>query len=134
MGCDHELGSAAKEDNCGVCGGDGATCRLVRGHYRSQQDSARGKNPRTGPEPACPSQSGHPGLCLLRPGEDTVVVIPYGSRHVRLVLKGPDHLCKSRSVLVATRLEAEQVLVRFRLPEGDPLPANVSESSTASNG
>lgn len=44
------------------------------------------------------SQSGHPGLCLLRPGEDTVVVIPYRSRHVRLVLKGPDHLCKSREV------------------------------------
>lgn len=37
-------------------------------------------------------------LCLfVRPtqAEDTVVIIPYKSRHVRLVLKGPDHLCKS---------------------------------------
>ena len=33
-------------------------------------------------------------LCLAQ-AEDTVVVIPYKSRHVRLVLKGPDHLCKS---------------------------------------
>ncbi|XP_066537381.1 ADAMTS-like protein 1 [Hoplias malabaricus] len=66
VGCDHELGSSAKEDNCGVCNGDGSTCRLVRGHYKSQH--ASGKT------------------------EDTVIVIPYGSRHVRLVLKGTDHL------------------------------------------
>ncbi|XP_030193721.1 ADAMTS-like protein 1 isoform X1 [Gadus morhua] len=66
VGCDHELGSAAKEDNCGVCNGDGSSCRLVRGHYKSQH--ASGKT------------------------EDTVVVIPYRSRHVRLVLKGPDSL------------------------------------------
>ncbi|KAK3567378.1 hypothetical protein QTP86_019893, partial [Hemibagrus guttatus] len=66
VGCDHELGSTAKEDNCGICNGDGSSCRLVRGHYKSQH--ASGKT------------------------EDTVIVIPYGSRHVRLVLKGPDHL------------------------------------------
>ncbi|KAK9524659.1 hypothetical protein VZT92_017031 [Zoarces viviparus] len=66
VGCDHELGSTAKEDNCGVCNGDGSSCRLVRGHYKSQH--ASGKT------------------------EDTVVAVPYKSRHVRLVLKGPDHL------------------------------------------
>ncbi|XP_029026632.1 ADAMTS-like protein 1 isoform X2 [Betta splendens] len=66
VGCDHELGSTAKEDNCGICNGDGSTCRLVRGHYKSQH--ASGKT------------------------EDTVAIIPYKSRHVRLVLKGPDHL------------------------------------------
>ncbi|KAL0607387.1 LOW QUALITY PROTEIN: LINE-1 retrotransposable element ORF1 protein, partial [Plecturocebus cupreus] len=31
VGCDHQLGSTVKEDNCGVCNGDGSTCRLVRG-------------------------------------------------------------------------------------------------------
>uniref|UniRef100_A0A8C6WEV7 ADAMTS/ADAMTS-like cysteine-rich domain-containing protein n=1 Tax=Neogobius melanostomus TaxID=47308 RepID=A0A8C6WEV7_9GOBI len=31
VGCDRQLGSRTKEDNCGVCGGDGSTCRLVRG-------------------------------------------------------------------------------------------------------
>ncbi|XP_049591165.1 ADAMTS-like protein 1 isoform X3 [Syngnathus scovelli] len=66
VGCDLELGSAAKEDNCGVCNGDGSSCRLMRGHYKSQH--ASGKT------------------------EDTVVVIPFKSRQVRLILKGPDHL------------------------------------------
>ncbi|XP_058024805.1 ADAMTS-like protein 1 isoform X2 [Ahaetulla prasina] len=66
VGCDHQLGSPVKEDNCGVCDGDGSTCRLVRGQYKSQ--------------------------LLANKLDDTVVVIPYGSRHVRLVLKGPDHL------------------------------------------
>ncbi|XP_034629105.1 ADAMTS-like protein 1 isoform X4 [Trachemys scripta elegans] len=66
VGCDHQLGSTVKEDNCGVCNGDGSTCRLVRGQYKSQ-------------------------LSANKP-EDTVVAVPYGSRHVRLVLKGPDHL------------------------------------------
>ncbi|XP_039614103.1 ADAMTS-like protein 1 isoform X4 [Polypterus senegalus] len=66
VGCDHELGSTAKEDNCGVCNGDGSTCRLVRGHFKSQHSAIK--------------------------REDTVIAIPFGSRHVRLVLKGPDHL------------------------------------------
>ncbi|XP_061664181.1 ADAMTS-like protein 1 isoform X2 [Syngnathoides biaculeatus] len=66
VGCDHELGSGAKEDNCGVCGGDGSSCRLVRGQYKSQHSSGK--------------------------TVDTVVVIPFKSRHVRLILKGPDHL------------------------------------------
>uniref|UniRef100_A0A8C2IRS1 ADAMTS-like 3 n=1 Tax=Cyprinus carpio TaxID=7962 RepID=A0A8C2IRS1_CYPCA len=35
VGCDRQLGSNAKEDNCGVCAGDGSTCRLVRGQYLS---------------------------------------------------------------------------------------------------
>uniref|UniRef100_A0A8C6TBW0 ADAMTS/ADAMTS-like cysteine-rich domain-containing protein n=1 Tax=Neogobius melanostomus TaxID=47308 RepID=A0A8C6TBW0_9GOBI len=41
VGCDHELGSTAKEDNCGVCNGDGSSCRLVRGHYKSQHASGK---------------------------------------------------------------------------------------------
>ncbi|XP_019410426.1 PREDICTED: ADAMTS-like protein 1 isoform X7 [Crocodylus porosus] len=66
VGCDHQLGSTVKEDNCGVCNGDGSTCRLVRGQYKSQLSANK--------------------------LDDTVVAVPYGSRHVRLVLKGPDHL------------------------------------------
>uniref|UniRef100_A0A3P8RLE3 ADAMTS/ADAMTS-like cysteine-rich domain-containing protein n=1 Tax=Amphiprion percula TaxID=161767 RepID=A0A3P8RLE3_AMPPE len=31
VGCDRELASGAREDNCGVCSGDGSTCQLVRG-------------------------------------------------------------------------------------------------------
>ncbi|XP_066897543.1 ADAMTS-like protein 1 isoform X5 [Kogia breviceps] len=66
VGCDHQLGSTIKEDNCGICNGDGSTCRLVRGQYKSQLSATK--------------------------LDDTVVAIPYGSRHIRLVLKGPDHL------------------------------------------
>ncbi|CAG5929303.1 unnamed protein product [Menidia menidia] len=79
VGCDHELGSAAKEDNCGVCNGDGSSCRLVRGQYKSQH--ASGKT------------------------EDTVVIIPYKSRHVRLVLKGPDHLYVESKTLEGEKSE-----------------------------
>lgn len=31
VGCDRQLGSNTKPDNCGVCGGDGSSCRLIRG-------------------------------------------------------------------------------------------------------
>nr|XP_015801996.2 ADAMTS-like protein 1 isoform X2 [Nothobranchius furzeri] len=79
VGCDHELGSTAKEDNCGICNGDGSSCRLVRGHYKSQH--ASGKT------------------------EDTVVIIPYKSRHVRLVLKGPDHLYVESKTLQGIKSE-----------------------------
>ncbi|TMS01963.1 ADAMTS-like protein 1 [Larimichthys crocea] len=79
VGCDHELGSTAKEDNCGICNGDGSSCRLVRGHYKSQH--ASGKT------------------------EDTVVIIPYKSRHVRLVLKGPDHLYVESKTLLGVKGE-----------------------------
>ncbi|XP_041841021.1 ADAMTS-like protein 1 isoform X3 [Melanotaenia boesemani] len=79
VGCDHELGSTAKEDNCGICNGDGSSCRLVRGHYKSQH--ASGKT------------------------EDTVVVIPYKSRLVRLVLKGPDHLYVESKTLQGVKSE-----------------------------
>ncbi|NXD45242.1 ATL1 protein, partial [Copsychus sechellarum] len=79
VGCDHQLGSAVKEDNCGVCNGDGSTCRLVRGHYKSQLSASK--------------------------LNDTVVAIPYGSRHVRLVLKGPDHLYLETKTLQGVKSE-----------------------------
>ncbi|XP_043953639.1 ADAMTS-like protein 1 isoform X1 [Gambusia affinis] len=79
VGCDHELGSTAKEDNCGICNGDGSSCRLVRGHFKSQHTSGK--------------------------TEDTVVVIPYQSRHVRLVLKGPDHLYVEGKTLLGEKTE-----------------------------
>uniref|UniRef100_A0A4W3HN12 ADAMTS like 1 n=1 Tax=Callorhinchus milii TaxID=7868 RepID=A0A4W3HN12_CALMI len=44
VGCDHQLGSSAKEDNCGVCSGDGSTCRLVRGQYKSQVSANKCKH------------------------------------------------------------------------------------------
>ncbi|XP_078283680.1 ADAMTS-like protein 3 isoform X1 [Rhinoraja longicauda] len=66
VGCDRQLGSKAKEDNCGVCAGSGSTCRLVRGQSKSH----------TSPDKL----------------EVTVIAVPYGSRHVKITLKGPAHL------------------------------------------
>ncbi|XP_042638673.1 ADAMTS-like protein 1, partial [Orycteropus afer afer] len=80
VGCDHQLGSTVKEDNCGVCNGDGSTCRLVRGQYKSQLSATK--------------------------LDDTVVAIPYGSRHIRLVLKGPDHLYLETKTLLGVKGES----------------------------
>ncbi|KAM6201371.1 ADAMTS-like protein 3 [Rhynchocyon petersi] len=66
VGCDHQLGSNAKEDNCGVCAGDGSTCRLVRGQSKSH----------VSPEKR----------------EENVIAVPLGSRNVRITVKGPAHL------------------------------------------
>ena len=33
VGCDHKIGSGAKEDICGVCEGNGTTCRTVEGRF-----------------------------------------------------------------------------------------------------
>lgn len=64
VGCDRQLGSSAKEDNCGVCAGDGSSCRLVRGQ----------------------------ALPHLSPEEPvkTVFEVPMGSRGLRITAKGPD--------------------------------------------
>ncbi|XP_048224838.1 ADAMTS-like protein 3 isoform X2 [Perognathus longimembris pacificus] len=66
VGCDRQLGSKAKEDNCGVCAGDGSTCRLVRGQSKSH----------VSPEKR----------------EENVIAVPLGSRSVRITVKGPAHL------------------------------------------
>ncbi|KAM9366905.1 ADAMTS-like protein 3 [Symphorus nematophorus] len=64
VGCDRRLASGAREDNCGVCAGDGTTCRLVRGQ----------------------------ALPHLTPEQSlkTVLEVPVGSRFLRLNAKGPD--------------------------------------------
>uniref|UniRef100_A0AAQ6I9X1 ADAMTS-like 3 n=1 Tax=Anabas testudineus TaxID=64144 RepID=A0AAQ6I9X1_ANATE len=64
VGCDRQLASGAREDNCGVCGGDGSTCRLVRGQAL-------------------------PHLTPEQPLK-TVLEVPVGSRFLRLNAKGPD--------------------------------------------
>ncbi|XP_069567566.1 ADAMTS-like protein 3 isoform X1 [Brachyistius frenatus] len=64
VGCDRQLDSGAREDNCGVCGGDGSTCRLVRGQAL-------------------------PHLTPEQPLK-TVLEVPAGSRYLRLNAKGPD--------------------------------------------
>ncbi|XP_058256951.1 ADAMTS-like protein 3 isoform X1 [Hemibagrus wyckioides] len=66
VGCDRQLGSNTKPDNCGVCGGDGSSCRLIRGQSQIH-------------------------VSLEEPLK-TVVEVPLGSRGLRLTAKGPDIL------------------------------------------
>lgn len=33
IGCDSIIGSSAKEDRCGICNGDGKSCRIVKGDF-----------------------------------------------------------------------------------------------------
>uniref|UniRef100_A0A8C5A1H6 ADAMTS-like 3 n=1 Tax=Gadus morhua TaxID=8049 RepID=A0A8C5A1H6_GADMO len=63
VGCDRQLGSGAKEDNCGVCGGDESTCQLVRGQALPHMSSEE----------------------LVK----TVIEVPAGSRLLRVNAKGP---------------------------------------------
>lgn len=42
VGCDHELGSKAVSDACGVCKGDNSTCKIYKGLYLNQH-KANGK-------------------------------------------------------------------------------------------
>ncbi|KAM6426745.1 ADAMTS-like protein 3 isoform 2-T4 [Liasis olivaceus] len=66
VGCDRQLGSHAKEDNCGVCSGDGSTCRLVRGQAKTHVSSEK--------------------------REETMIAVPHGSHSARITVKGPAHL------------------------------------------
>uniref|UniRef100_A0A670Y9S1 ADAMTS like 3 n=1 Tax=Pseudonaja textilis TaxID=8673 RepID=A0A670Y9S1_PSETE len=66
VGCDRQLGSLAKEDNCGVCSGDGSTCRLVRGQTKTHLSSEK--------------------------REETMIAVPHGSRSARITIKGPAQL------------------------------------------
>ncbi|XP_052003679.1 ADAMTS-like protein 3 [Xyrauchen texanus] len=64
VGCDRQLGSNAKEDNCGVCAGNGSTCRLIR----------RQVLPHVSPDEPM----------------KMVMEVPMGSRGLRITAKGPD--------------------------------------------
>ncbi|ELK25677.1 ADAMTS-like protein 3 [Myotis davidii] len=77
VGCDRQLGSHAKEDNCGVCAGNGSTCRLVRGQAKSH----------VSPEKR----------------EENVIAVPLGSRSVRIAAKGPAHLFIESKTLQGSR-------------------------------
>lgn len=37
VGCDWKLDSNATEDRCGICHGDGTSCKTVKDKYKGQQ-------------------------------------------------------------------------------------------------
>lgn len=61
-GCDRIIGSSKRFDKCGVCGGDGSTCKKVSG-----------------------------SLERARPGYQDVVTIPAGATHVDVKQRSPGH-------------------------------------------
>lgn len=62
VGCDWVVDSLAKEDDCGICHGDGTTCDRIEGFYDKQN---------------------------LSPGYKEIVVIPSGSRNIKIFEKEP---------------------------------------------
>ncbi|XP_063781748.1 A disintegrin and metalloproteinase with thrombospondin motifs 17 isoform X2 [Pseudophryne corroboree] len=63
IGCDGIIGSSAKEDRCGVCSGDGKTCKVVKGDFNHTK-----------------------GMGYIE-----AVVIPAGARRIRVVEDKPAH-------------------------------------------
>uniref|UniRef100_A0A7N8WY12 ADAM metallopeptidase with thrombospondin type 1 motif, 17 n=1 Tax=Mastacembelus armatus TaxID=205130 RepID=A0A7N8WY12_9TELE len=63
IGCDGIIGSSAKEDRCGVCNGDGRSCKIVRGDFNHTK-----------------------GMGYIE-----AVVIPAGARRIKVVEDKPSH-------------------------------------------
>ncbi|XP_034040129.1 A disintegrin and metalloproteinase with thrombospondin motifs 17 [Thalassophryne amazonica] len=63
IGCDGIIGSTAKEDRCGVCSGDGRSCRIVRGDFNHTK-----------------------GMGYIE-----AAVIPAGARRIKVVEDKPSH-------------------------------------------
>ncbi|KTF76603.1 hypothetical protein cypCar_00033149, partial [Cyprinus carpio] len=63
IGCDGIIGSSAKEDRCGVCNGDGKSCRIIKGDFNHSK-----------------------GMGYIE-----AVVIPVGARRIKVVEDKPSH-------------------------------------------
>ncbi|GFU37857.1 a disintegrin and metalloproteinase with thrombospondin motifs 9 [Nephila pilipes] len=75
-GCDHKLDSHAKDDVCGICGGNGTSCRVIRG--KSIQ-----------------MQYGYNDIVVIPAGASNIEVLQYGRNNTLddnyLALMGSDH-------------------------------------------
>lgn len=63
ISCDGILGSSAKEDNCGLCNGNGKSCKVIKGDFNHTRGA----------------------------GYVEAVVIPAGARRIRVVEEKPAH-------------------------------------------
>ncbi|XP_066557612.1 A disintegrin and metalloproteinase with thrombospondin motifs 17 isoform X2 [Amia ocellicauda] len=63
IGCDGIIGSSAKEDRCGVCNGDGKSCKIVKGDFSHTKGT----------------------------GYVEAAVIPVGARRIKVVEDKPSH-------------------------------------------
>ncbi|XP_026528817.1 A disintegrin and metalloproteinase with thrombospondin motifs 17 [Notechis scutatus] len=88
IGCDGIIGSSAKEDHCGICNGNGKTCKVVKGdfnHTKGMVSNSQCKKvstcvmARTKAVPKCFS-------CYIE-----AAVIPAGARRIRVMEDKPGH-------------------------------------------
>ncbi|XP_069078883.1 A disintegrin and metalloproteinase with thrombospondin motifs 17 isoform X2 [Pleurodeles waltl] len=88
IGCDGIIGSAAREDRCGICNGDGKTCKVVKGDFNHTKGMVIGSHckkvstcvmSKTKAIPKCFS-------CYIE-----ATVIPAGARRIRVVEDKPAH-------------------------------------------
>ncbi|XP_055488817.1 A disintegrin and metalloproteinase with thrombospondin motifs 19-like [Leucoraja erinacea] len=63
IGCDDVLGSSAREDHCGVCNGNGRSCKVIKGDFNHTRGA----------------------------GYVEALVIPAGARRIRVVEEKPAH-------------------------------------------
>ncbi|KAM9318783.1 A disintegrin and metalloproteinase with thrombospondin motifs 17 [Pholidichthys leucotaenia] len=88
IGCDGVIGSSAKEDRCGVCNGDGRSCKIVKGDFNHTKGMVTTRQckrvstcvmakPRAVPK--CFS-------CYIE-----AVVIPAGAKRIKVVEDKPSH-------------------------------------------
>ncbi|XP_023565662.1 A disintegrin and metalloproteinase with thrombospondin motifs 17 isoform X3 [Octodon degus] len=86
IGCDGTIGSAAKEDRCGVCNGDGKTCRVVKGDFSHSRGTV--KNSLCTKVSTCVLARAVPKCfsCYIE-----AAVIPAGARRIRVVEDKPAH-------------------------------------------
>ncbi|XP_016877463.1 A disintegrin and metalloproteinase with thrombospondin motifs 17 isoform X2 [Homo sapiens] len=86
IGCDGIIGSAAKEDRCGVCSGDGKTCHLVKGDFSHARGTV--KNDLCTKVSTCVMAEAVPKCfsCYIE-----AAVIPAGARRIRVVEDKPAH-------------------------------------------
>ncbi|KAM8871523.1 A disintegrin and metalloproteinase with thrombospondin motifs 1 [Synchiropus picturatus] len=80
-GCDRVIGSNLRFDKCGVCGGDGATCKKVSG-----------------------------SLERARPGYQDVVTIPAGATHLDVKQRAPGSSRHDSSYLAVRKLDGTYLL------------------------
>ncbi|XP_063105994.1 A disintegrin and metalloproteinase with thrombospondin motifs 17 isoform X1 [Cavia porcellus] len=86
IGCDGIIGSAAKEDRCGVCNGDGKTCRVVKGDFSHSRGTV--KNSLCTKVSTCVMAKAVPKCfsCYIE-----AAIIPAGARRIRVVEDKPAH-------------------------------------------
>ncbi|KAG8519169.1 ADAMTS-like protein 5 [Galemys pyrenaicus] len=102
-GCDGFLGSDAREDRCGRCGGANDSCLLVQRVFRDAGDRPP---PPARPQPALWRAAGADGKSCTTTGPDSllplhpgafagywnVTLIPEGARHLRVTQQSRNHL------------------------------------------